>query len=213
VTLINRAPTRSGESRPLMPATRELAAVIGDRPSTTRSSTTRSPMGPWLAAAAMLGALVALFGGRVDPLAPRAGESVPQIERKESAQAQYRYAMFLNTEEAWTSLLEYFPPDGDNGGPRQRYHALNAKRQLARWYFDNDRAGDAIPICEELAALDATDESLKAYGLAGLAIAHYRRGEMEQAASKLSSLSEYRDAVDRAMGAELARIDRALRSD
>jgi tetratricopeptide (TPR) repeat protein len=121
--------------------------------------------------------------------------------------------MFVETEDAWKAVFEYFPPDADSGSPRQRYYALLAKRQLARWYLANDRIRDAIPIFEELAALDVTDENSRVFGTAGLAIAYYRLGEMDKAASWLSSVWERRDAVDPSLREELGRIARALRND
>ena len=73
------------------------------------------------AAAATVGAVLALMSSRADPLALRRGEELPKIERKETANAQYSYAFFLNTEEGWQAVLDYYPEDGENGGPRQRY--------------------------------------------------------------------------------------------
>ena len=87
------------------------------------------------------------------------------------------------------------------------------KRQLARWYLKNDRIRDAIPVLEELAALDATDENSKVFGLAGLAIAYYRIGELDKAVSMLSSVWDRRAAVDPSIRDELERIGQALRSD
>ncbi len=202
----------SGVAQPLSAATRELAAVVGATPRVSRLSSWI----PFIAAAALGGLLamgLTLTAGRGDPIAMRAGESLPPVERKVSAQAQYAYAMFVNTEQAWRAVLEYFPADSVDAGPRQRLYALNAKRQLARFYFDQGEPNRALPLCTELAELDSTEGSLRAFGLAGQAIAYFRMDKRKKAANALSSIEGERGNFDRATRNELNEIRRALSSD
>jgi serine/threonine-protein kinase len=203
---------RSGAARrdssSLLSATRALAGALGGNTGGSQRRWLPSTL-----AAGLAGVALALFTGSTDPLAKRPGETLPKIERKESARAQHVYALLVNSEEAWKSVFEYFPEGEANGGERQRYYALNAKRQLARWYLDHDQLMSALPIFEKLAALDETDAALVAFGMAGQAIVHYQLGDHDQAASKIASLSEYRDELDDSLRSEVAKITRALGRD
>ena len=122
-----------------------------------------------------------MFGGRVDPLARRPGESLPNVDRQESAEIAVSVCDVCGDRRRLEGGLRVFScqtPTAEVHGSATTQ--LLAKRQLARWYLANDRIRDAIPICEELAALDVTDENSRVFGIAGLAIAYYRLGEMEQ---------------------------------
>ena len=105
----------------------------------------------------LLGGAIAWFTGDAFLLA--GAESMPlEIAEKDTASQQYLYALTIQTEEAWQSVIEH--PDKDETLAR------HAQRQLA-WIFllekrDYDRARAAF---RKFASMD--DDDWRAFGLAG----------------------------------------------
>lgn len=198
-------------------ATRQLAAVLREAEGrATRSSGRGGKVwqrsGILVVTMGLLGAFVGVALVGRDPLAPRRGERLPAVPRKESPAAQYVYASIRNTEEAWRSVWQYFPPDAEDAGQRQRYYAFSAKKQLARWYLEHDQPQRALPLLEELAGLEETEREFRAFGLVGQAAAYARLGQEEQALDKLTSVVEYRDVLarDRELREQVTRLQRSL---
>jgi len=157
-----------------------------------------------------IGAMIARSTRGPDLLQLNHAERVELVQRKESPNAQFFYAMQLNTERAWQSVWEYFP---EGGGEQNTYYVRRAKQNLARFYlepdhFDPDRA---LRIFDELARLDRTEQQFRAFGLAGQAIVFNLKGEYKKSADKASSALTFRDHLGPAMRTELERIARANR--
>ena len=173
---------------------------------------------PWTRRLTMLSLAalaIGMFAGIVwrprDPLRLRRGEQLPLVARQETARSQYFNALYLDTEQAWKSVFEYYPADAENASGRQRYYALMAKLQLARWYIKHDQLRMAIPICEELARLPATDTGFVAFGLAGQVIAYYGLNELDQARSLLPGLVEKRESLEPDIRRKVDEISASLR--
>jgi len=83
------------------------------------------------------------------------------IPKKPTVEEQWIYACFLNTPDAWQSVIDHFPEEG--------YWGHKAKRQLIRsYYFDNNKT-DSLPLFQEFAELSDIDMEDQMLGLAGLA--------------------------------------------
>lgn len=108
---------------------------------------------------------------------PPPGILIPQ---QESALRQWFYAAQLNTEEAWQSVIEYFP--------EKPYLVFRAKQQLARLYLREGRYPEAMRIFEEFILLGEPDSQMRAYGLAGQCVLYCLQGQYEEAAPLLVAL-------------------------
>jgi len=109
------------------------------------------------------------------------------VERMESPQQQWMYASLAPSEAAWKAVWQYFPPEAD---PSNRYYANLAKRELGDFYLREKSYEKAKAVYEELAKLDSTEEQFRAYGHAGLALAHDGLNNRQQAAAQLVRVSE-----------------------
>jgi hypothetical protein len=113
----------------------------------------------------------------------------------------------LNTEAAWQSVSQYFPPEIDS---RNRYYARRADQQLARWYMDQRQFERALTLLAELAELGPGEEQFRAFGLAGQALVHAERGEHAASAEKIAAVWPLREYLDSQLQAEVERL--ALRN-
>jgi hypothetical protein len=118
------------------------------------------------------------------------------VEQKESAQAQYDYALPLLFADAQSTdtrrgelearlraVVDLFPEeDPNNALPVRR-----AKQQLARLCLNQDRYPEALKWYDQLAALDA-DPQLKAFGIAGQCAVNFYQGLRRAAFEKLVAL-------------------------
>jgi len=127
------------------------------------------------------------------------------VERRESPEAQYIYAVMLNTEPAWRSVWEHFPPEADE---QNQYYARRAKQQLARLHLKNDDLDLALNLYEELAALDPAEQEFRAFGLAGQAMVYSLKGDQERSAAKVAAVWELREHLDPQMRAQIERLAR-----
>ena len=147
-------------AEPRLEATRQLASAM-ERGATAKA-----------------GAAARAAGGRAGPgVRRRRGLRLVRLGRRRSwrrraantcgccgrrrALRQYYCASQLGTEEAWRSVLEYFP--------EKESVVRRAKQQLARIYLRTRDDARAMAIFEEFAAATDADKEFRAYGLAGKA--------------------------------------------
>jgi eukaryotic-like serine/threonine-protein kinase len=133
---------------------------------------------------------------REDNLLEATAEGTSNVERKETAQEQYDYALPLlfadpqsvgaergELEARLRAVVDNFPEeDSNNALPVRR-----AKQQLARLCLNQDRYAEALVWYNQLAALDA-DPQLKAFGVAGQCAVSFYQGDRPTAMAKLIEL-------------------------
>ena len=121
---------------------------------------------------------------------PLLGENspVPPVVRKQGAGDQYYYAIEQDTEEAWQSVWEYFPPTQEPRFVNERY-VLLAKLRLAEFYRARLRLDEAMKIYDEVVAYETSDPQYRGFALAGQANLYAARGESTMAQVKLEQLS------------------------
>ena len=164
---------------PRIRATRQLSAAM--KTATPR----RGRRARWLLAAAML--VMFLLSGvttwatlRGPSLLPSAHGGSLKIPAQPTVVRQWYYASQIGTEEAWHSILEYFP--------EKQYYVLRAKQQLARIYLRECDYDRAMAIFDELAGLADSDREFKAFGLAGKCGVLSLQGKYQQSADVLDQL-------------------------
>lgn len=179
-------------SRARMEATQQLATVMKNE---SRLMQQARRTGWWLASlivALGVGCMVAYVTNPRSPLVADANET-PRVEKQESAEAQFWYALDQGTEEAFRAVLEYFPAEANQANEA---HVNKAKLQLAYLYRESDRTDEAIELLEELASQN-TDRLLQASALAELANIHAVRGEQFKANNRLGQLVKLLADTDR----------------
>jgi len=141
----------------------------------------------------LLGATIACFTTRPEPLLGGGQVEPPPVPRQDTALRQWYFASQVGTEEAWRSVIDYFP--------EKQYLAERAKQQLARIYLREGSYSEALAIFEEFAALD--EEELRAFGLAGKCGVLTLQEQYRQSAAVLDQLwpirSKLRDPQIRQM--------------
>ncbi len=144
---------------PRLEASRQLARVMKS------AATPAAPRRRWLLALGLVarfaaGGDLAWFTLRPEPLLDVSRTGHVRLKKQATAEAQFYCASQIGTEEAWRSVLEYFP--------KKESAVRRAKQQLARIYFfregDYDRA---LKIFDEFAALTDADKEYRAWGLTG----------------------------------------------
>jgi serine/threonine-protein kinase len=143
----------------------------------------------WLAAIAVafaIGLAIARF--RVEPILHPLPPNALNVDRKLNAEAQYVYALMVNTEPAWKSVATYFPDD--------RLFVLRAQQQLARLYLQDDDYGRAMTVFNQFAEQPDVEVQFRAFGLAGQAIVLAMEGRHQESASKLAELWPMRQDLD-----------------
>ncbi len=195
-------------------ATQRLDALMKQSAQASRNN--RAVMA-WTAAVAiafLVGSALAWVTRRTDVLAIGPHEVLPKVDIKDSAEEQFFYAMMVNTDEAWESVLEYFPPTADETldaveRGQNKYYTNLAKQNLARLYYEDGEYLQALDMYAELADLDATEEQFRAVGLAGKAIVYARMNQSDKVPDAWASawpLRQILERVDREMFAELTQI-------
>ena len=141
------------------------------------------------------------------------GQQMARVEKKDTVEEQFFYAMWMRTEEAWESVSEYFPADTPNATERGRNkpYTLRAKQHLGRHYLETEQYSRALEVYTELANLDRTEELFRAYGLAGQAIAFAHLGQQDELASAWASAQNLRKYLDEDMRTELNRLENTAR--
>ena len=180
-------------------ATRELQALM----QTQETLLVRRRNYWWLPLAAVggvvLGAILAQITWSGSVLSLDADASV-EVERRDTAEAQFMYALFNNTEAGWKSVEAYH---GDND-PVNRHWVLRAQQKLADYYLERDDYAAAYDAFGQLAG--DSEPEFHAIGLAGQAIIHDLRDETQLLAEKLSEVWESRDLLDSGLRGDLERI-------
>jgi serine/threonine-protein kinase len=147
----------------------------------------------WALAAAVL--VVCLLSGlsawlllRPAPLLPPLGTASAHIPRHPTAVRQWYYASQIGTEEAWQSVIDYFPD--------KAHYVARARQQLARIYLRQRDYDRAMIVFDDLAA-DSNGE-FRAFGLAGKCGILTLQGKYRDSATVLDDLwpihQELRDA-------------------
>lgn len=185
-------------------AVEELTAALAKK----RNHTQRNYRWLGFATACLVGAVLARTLIDPNPLAQAA--SIPVVPKKDSPRQQYFYATYVNTEEAWQGVLDYYPITGT--ADRQRYYALRAKTGLARWYLENGNPNAAIVLFDELANLETTERELRAIGISGLALCYDATSNLEKAADFLTDVSPFVDELDATTKKRLARLEARLKN-
>jgi serine/threonine-protein kinase len=114
-------------------------------------------------------------------------EARNRVKQMDSPEQQWMFASLAPSEAAWRAVWQYFPPEAD---PNNRYYANLAKRELGDFYLREKSYEKAKTVYEELAKLDSTEEQFRAYGHAGLALAHDGLNNRQQAAAQLVRVSD-----------------------
>lgn len=155
--------------------TQRLETVILSEQLLPKKSARRWPLVAVMVVMAVVGAVTA-WGSRPRSILHVASVRESEIERKATVREQYWYATAMNTEEAWRSLEEYFPPSDSE---TNRLYALRAKQRLADLWYEQRQYSRARGIYEELSKLDPdTQTEFVAAGLIGMANIHAQNDEM-----------------------------------
>jgi serine/threonine-protein kinase len=166
-------------SDPRLEATRQLASAM-QRGATQKSRRRRGLLAVGLGCALAGGASLAWSLGHHEPLLVVSRSGHVRIPRQASALRQYYCASQIGTEEAWRSVLEYFP--------EKEYLVRRAKQQLARIYLRERDDARALAIFEEFAAAADVDKEFRAYGLAGKTGVLTLQGKYQESADVLDEL-------------------------
>ena len=165
---------------PRLEASRQLAAVM------KTGAADAAPRRMWLLLAlGLLGAFavggaLAWLSLRQETLLAVSDSGHVRIPRQPSALAQYYCASQIGTEEAWQSVLQYYP--------EKESVVRRAKQQLARIYLLHKEYDKALQIFDELAASTDADKEYRAWGLAGKVGALALQGKYAQSANVLNDL-------------------------
>jgi serine/threonine protein kinase len=162
----------------LTEATQQLNALLD-------GSQLASPKWRWIQYVTLV--CVSLLAGVVfalaRPPAPLLDESVeyqPSVEKKATAQEQFWYAAFQNTEQALMAVEEHFSPVKS---VQNEYYVMRAKQRLGELYLSTDELTLALQEYSRLA--DAADAEFQAVGLAGQATVFARQDDLTRAAEYL----------------------------
>ncbi|MEX0793983.1 MAG: serine/threonine-protein kinase [Pirellulaceae bacterium] len=149
----------------------------------------------------VIGGLVAW--ARLDkPLLFVADQEQEEVLKWASAEEQFEYAMFKNLGETkepryFRSVEEHFPPQDSEDNI---VWVLNAKKQEAMIYLDQENYSRALQVFTELSQQADVHTDAIAFGFAGRAITLFhlnRISEAEQAAARVSNDSVLRQALER----------------
>jgi eukaryotic-like serine/threonine-protein kinase len=144
--------------------------------------------GRWLLAGGVLAAftiaaLAAWATVRPQPLLPASSSAgQARVPRQSTVLRQWYYASQIGTEEAWQSVVDYFPEK------EHEYHVFRAKQQLARIYLrarDYDRA---MSVFDELSNTTGPGGEFRAFGLAGKCGVLSLEGKHRESANVLDEL-------------------------
>ena len=165
----------------------------------------------WILAATVFFFAGILFGSlqyRTNPL-DETTSNKPTIEKHETVSAQYFYASVLNTEAAYRSVEEYFPPTESQDN---NHYTLLSHQKIGDLHLASGNYVLAETYYLELIYLGPEEQRFRGFGLAGLANVYHRQQETEKLAEALLSLSETIDELDLKYQMELTtRLDDELR--
>lgn len=183
-------------------ATQQLQTVMLAVKEKQRARTRSARL--WLTAGVVafgLGAGMSMRFQPPDVLALSGDERWPDVEKKDTVDSQYLYALEArDSEDAWRAVWGYFPPAQAAGRERanRTVKMRLAKRQLADLYLQNGELNEALVLYEELAGLESTEPYLIGIGLVGQALVLAQQGKMSGAASKLNSAEQIQSEIQSA---------------
>jgi serine/threonine-protein kinase len=186
--------TASESSR--LAATQRLAELMQTAEKQSRLGVARWWWGVAIAVAFAIGLAIARF--RVEPILRPLPPNALNVDRKANAEAQYVYALMVDTEPAWKSVAAYFPND--------RLFVLRAQQQLARLYLQDDDFERAMAVFNQFAEQPDVEVQFRAFGLAGQAIVMAMEGRHRESASKLAELWPMRQSLDGQMKGLIAYV-------
>jgi tetratricopeptide (TPR) repeat protein len=197
------------EEGPTIPEARAQTARRLEALMKTASVAGRSRWVLWIALAAAAFLLGGAAAWRAHPpqtslLALQAGQT--PIPQQENVLRQWYYASELGTEEAWWSVIEYFP--------EKQYMAFRAKQQLARIYLREGKYDQAMTLFDEFAFLGEPDGEMRAFGMAGQCGVLTLQGRYRESAAILAQLWPIRDQLkDPQMRQMLSHVIKKNRSE
>ncbi|HEY4761901.1 MAG TPA: serine/threonine-protein kinase [Thermoguttaceae bacterium] len=107
------------------------------------------------------------------------------IPKKANVLQQWYYASKSGTEEAWKSVIKYFPD--------KPYFTLRAGEQLVLIYIREGRYDEAMDICKELANQSDIEIELRAFGLAGQCAILSIQGKYKESAKVMDEFLQISD--------------------
>ncbi len=146
------------------------------------------------------GALLLIQNQRLSAAPP---EPPLTLQRFNTVEEQYVFALQTSTIEAWKSVIEYFPQEG--------YWRIRAQRQLALAYVADKDVDSAEKVFKELAETTSHGVDVDPFPLAGLGWVAASRGNFDSAAAAVSQLQFYR-ATDRMTELMLGKIRELLQA-
>jgi serine/threonine-protein kinase len=169
--------------RNLLATTEQLNATMQMENRFRRSRWQKGLLAVAFLGAFLAGGWLAFSQARKEPdfTAEVAGPST--IEKKETVGRQWLYAARLGTEEAWQSVIDYFPE-------HRHYWGRKAKQQLAFHYLINEEDQKAEAIFQEFVDLGDSEPRFYAFGLSGLVWIYARSDQLDRAKSMLNELLE-----------------------
>ncbi|MEN6458652.1 MAG: serine/threonine-protein kinase [Thermoguttaceae bacterium] len=117
--------------------------------------------------------------------------AAPAIPKKSTVLQQWYLASQQGTEEAWQSVIDYFPEK------QNRYIASRAREQLALVYVHNLELDRAMAIFTHLANGDDGEAELRAFGLAGQCVVLSLREQYRESDAALRQLLPIQDKLPR----------------
>ena len=132
-----------------------------------------------LVTAFLLGGVLAFYALKEQPLLAQTGGGAQPIPQYENVFSQWTYAGYMGTEESWQAVVDYFP---------DTYLANDARKKLAWLYLIRGSHAQAKEIFKRMAMLDASQQELRAFGLAGQYCVLTEQEEHQEATGVLSEL-------------------------
>jgi serine/threonine-protein kinase len=156
--------------------------------------------------AAIFGCFLAAFAGGAaiarlnhrDLLAESADHQL-QVKQFESVKEQYSFAQLAthDREATWKAVAEYFPPAASAENLR---HSRLAMKGLARYYLDNERYSEALPLYEKLADAEPSEREFRLIGLIGQAVVYDHQGNKPKVLECLAQVQPYLDSLPPTLG-------------
>ncbi len=201
-TLTDTPPSETGVAE----VTQRLSVLMKAQQRTGRRRLAATGWAVGIAGAFLLGGAAALLAARKPSSLATVQPAPLPVPQQENALRQWFYASELGTEEAWQSVIEYFP--------EKQYMVFRAKQQLARIYLREARYDDAMKLFDEFAVLGEPDSETRAYGLAGQCGVLTLQGKYRESAAVLAQLWPIRQQVkDPQMQQLLSHVVRKNRSE
>ena len=155
--------------------------------------------------ATILGCILAAFaaGGAIARLNHRnlaePADHQLRVKQFESVKEQYSFAQMAthDREATWKAVAEYFPPAASAENLR---HSRLAMKGLARYYLDNERYSEALPLYKELAAAEPSEREFRLIGLIGQAVVYDHQGNKQEVLECLAQVQPYLDNLPPTLG-------------